>query len=172
MAPKSKKNDIMSATTSKTATKTRLNWPAFTPLFSQLDLSLEEIIPQQIVCIHNFWTSTLCKNYVTFLSSLPLATTPGKPKKGDAVRVNDRFQIDDPDFAERLWNGSALRHLITTEEGSGLDDESRKKLWGSDVVGLNPNIRIYRYRKGQFFDQHCEHLHYTTLLIEANNAPR
>jgi len=29
------------------------------------------------------------------------------------------------------------------------------KLWGGEVLGLNPNIRIYRYSKGQFFDQHC-----------------
>jgi hypothetical protein len=26
---------------------------------------------------------------------------------------------------------------------------------GGEVVGLNPKIRIYRYTKGQFFDQHC-----------------
>ena len=28
---------------------------------------------------------------------------------------------------------------------------------GGEVVGLNPNIRVYRYGKGQFFDCHCEH---------------
>lgn len=28
---------------------------------------------------------------------------------------------------------------------------------GGEVVGLNPSIRIYRYNKGQFFDQHCGH---------------
>lgn len=27
---------------------------------------------------------------------------------------------------------------------------------GGEVVGLNPNIRIYRYTKGQFFDVHCK----------------
>lgn len=27
---------------------------------------------------------------------------------------------------------------------------------GGEVVGLNPSIRIYRYTKGQFFDQHCK----------------
>lgn len=26
---------------------------------------------------------------------------------------------------------------------------------GGDVVGLSPNIRIYRYSAGQFFDAHC-----------------
>jgi hypothetical protein len=105
------------------------------------------------------FTAKLCKDYVSFLSSLPLVTTPGKPKKGDAVRVNDRFQIDDPDFAERLWSQTALKNLILgiNENGSlGLSDAERKELWGGDVVGLNPNIRIYRYTKGQFFDQHYD----------------
>lgn len=27
---------------------------------------------------------------------------------------------------------------------------------GGEVVGLNPNIRIYRYTKGQYFDAHCK----------------
>ena len=29
-------------------------------------------------------------------------------------------------------------------------------VWGGEVIGLNSNIRVYRYGKGQFFDQHCE----------------
>lgn len=29
---------------------------------------------------------------------------------------------------------------------------------GGEVVGLNPSIRIYRYTKGQFFDQHCKRI--------------
>lgn len=27
---------------------------------------------------------------------------------------------------------------------------------GGQVIGLNPNIRIYRYTPGQFFDAHCK----------------
>jgi hypothetical protein len=134
------------------------DWPAFTPLIPEADLALNEVLAKQIVTIPNFWTATLCKTYVAFLSSLPLTTTPGKPKKGDAVRVNDRFQIDDAAFAEKLWNDTALKNLVTgaAEEGAlGLTEAQRKELWGGNVVGLNPNIRIYRYSKGQFFDQHC-----------------
>jgi len=134
------------------------NWPALSPLIPETDLALEELLPNQIVTIPNLWTASLCKTYVSFLSSLSLTTTPGKPKKGNAVRVNDRFQIDDAAFAERLWSETALKGLITgaAEEGTlGLSDEQRKELWGGHVVGLNSNIRIYRYSKGQFFDQHC-----------------
>ncbi|KAF2832426.1 hypothetical protein CC86DRAFT_89358 [Ophiobolus disseminans] len=155
MAPKKKgKSEGLTAASPQPA-KATPNWPAFTPLVPKSDLALEEVLQGQIVTIPNFWTATLCKNYVSFLSSLPLTTTPGKPKKGDAVRVNDRFQIDDPVFAERLWSQTALKSLVT--------EAQRKELWGGEVVGLNPNIRIYRYSKGQFFDQHYDDSNNVTL---------
>jgi hypothetical protein len=148
MAPKKKtKSETTQAGVHPQPAKSTPNWPALNPLVPHSDLALEEVMPGQIVTIPSFWTSTLCKNYVSFLSSLPLVTTPGKPKKGDAVRVNDRYQIDDPAFAERLWSQTALQSIVEAQPNA---------LWGGDVIGLNPNIRIYRYSKGQFFDQHCE----------------
>jgi hypothetical protein len=139
MPPKKKvKNEpSKSAAPAQTAAKQTPNWPAFSPLIRESDLSLNELLPNQIVTIPNFWTAKLCKDYVSFLSSLPLTTTPGKPKKGDAVRVNDRFQIDDAAFAERLWSGTALRNLVTganEEGGLGLNDAQRQALWGGQVV--------------------------------------
>ena len=152
------------------------NWPALSPLIPATDLGLEELLPNQIVTIPNLWTASLCKTYVSFLSSLPLTTTPGKPKKGEAVRVNDRFQINDAAFAERLWSETALKGLImgAAKEGAlGLSDEQQKELWGGHVVGLNSNIRIYRYSKGQFFDQHCMSSSlYPTSFRSRVNGPR
>lgn len=133
------------------------NWPPFKPLLPTSDLSLEVVAPNQIVTISNFWTSTLCKTYVSFLATLPLSTTPGKPKRGDAVRVNDRFQVDDPDFARRLWAETALQEIITGEAASlAGEGNNPSERWGGEVIGLNPNIRVYRYSPGQFFDQHYD----------------
>ncbi|RYN34679.1 hypothetical protein AA0112_g5289 [Alternaria arborescens] len=161
MAPKKKTQQGASSRPAPSSEPARQppNWPAFTPLVPQEDLALQEVLHKQIVTIPNFFTASLCKTYVSFLSSLPLTTTPGKPKKGDAVRVNDRYQIDDPAFAERLWSQTGLRKLVSgdVEEGAlGLSVEQRKDLWGGEVLGLNQNIRIYRYSKGQFFDQHYD----------------
>ncbi len=108
-------------------------------------------------------------------------TTPGKPKKGDALRVNDRFQVIDEGFATRLWEETGLRNLVLGEgrqEGEeGMSVEELRELWyarnlfsylmqilgrvltgdrGGEVIGLNPSIRVYRYTKGQFFDCHCK----------------
>jgi len=131
-------------------------WPALSPLLPASDLALHELLPGQIVAVPQLWTATLCRNYVSFLSSLPLTTTPGKPKRGDAVRVNDRFQVDDPAFAARLWSETALEKLVTGDGARPLTESQRHQLWGGDVVGLSPNIRIYRYAQGQFFDQHYD----------------
>jgi hypothetical protein len=178
MPPRKKSKPESSTPTASTNPIQPPDWPPFVPLIPSSNLTLDPKVPGQIVTIQNFWTATLCKNYVSFLSSLPFSTTPGKPKKGEAVRVNDRFQIDDAAFAERLWSSTALKDLIlghTENDGLGLEDSQRKELWGGEVVcmstssprtclniidyviqiGLNPNIRIYRYSKGQFFDQHC-----------------
>ena len=97
-------------------------------------------------------------------------TTPSRPKKGDAVRVNDRFQIEDASFAKDLWERTGLAELVRgaqgTQEGNGYQEtgvQAREQMakdevvqWGGEVVGLNPNIRIYKYGKGQYFDKHCK----------------
>ncbi|KAL4764297.1 uncharacterized protein BDW70DRAFT_129748 [Aspergillus foveolatus] len=140
------------------------NWPPLRPLIPSSDLYLAPLLPDQIYLIRNFLPASLCKTYVSFLASLPLTTTPGKPKKGDAVRVNDRFQIQDATFAENLWRGTALKELVTNpvsvDDGDGMDasggDRSMKEIWGGEPLGLNANIRVYRYSPGQFFAQHCE----------------
>ncbi|TQS37615.1 hypothetical protein Golomagni_01904 [Golovinomyces magnicellulatus] len=137
------------------------NWPILKPLISPSSLSLQTLLPSQIIVIRKFWTADLCKKYVTFLKSLPLTTT-GKPKKGEALRFNDRFQVNDDSFAHRLWEDTGLRELICGSNDPTDDPEmicnelDRRELWGGEVLGLNPSIRIYRYNKGQFFGQHYD----------------
>ena len=128
------------------------DWPALQPLVPTADLSLDTLLEGQIVLIRNLFTSTLCKKYVSFLSSLPLVTTPTKPREGEAIRVNDRIQFDDPAFAQQLWGSTGLDFLVSGSAGNvnpdGLTREDAKVLWGGEVCGLNPRIRIYRY--GQY----------------------
>lgn len=163
MAPltkKSKKNGEVKAPAVPSVVRQTSQPPAWPPLQlerSYEQLELHHLLLNQIVTISRFFPTDLCKRYVSYLSNLPLVTTPGIPKKGNAVRVNDRFQIDDPAFAEALWSSTGLKELILdAEQLPDASSDGIKQFWGGEVVGLNPNIRIYRYRKGQFFDQHCE----------------
>ncbi|KAJ5155420.1 hypothetical protein N7492_008223, partial [Penicillium capsulatum] len=149
------------------------NWPPLRPLLPTADLSLAPLVPDQIYIVRNFLPTSLCKNYASFLASLPLTTTPGKPKKDEAVRVNDRFQVEDARFAENLWSGTALKELVTErfadeDEEESYDEsgpqswtpdqraEKAMQVWGGAPLGLNANIRIYRYSAGQFFAQHYD----------------
>lgn len=159
------------------------NWPPLNPLVPKEDLSVEVLWEGQIVVIRNLFTSTLCKNYLSFLSSLPLITTPAMPKQGEAVRVNDRYEIHDPKFAEQLWSSTALKYLMTeSNRETGEDEEEKegkhlrtdyKQLWGGVCCGLNPRIRVYRYRKGQFFGPHCRFskVKYQAYLNQAYSIP-
>jgi len=127
---------------------------------SAMDLQLETILEDQIIVIRNLLTPTLCKKYVSLLSSLPLTPTAIQPRDGEAIRVNDRIQLDDYAFAEQLWASTALESLVRglverVDLGKPLPDELRK-FWGGVVSGLSPRIRVYRYSEGQFFGQHCE----------------
>ncbi|ORY60517.1 uncharacterized protein BCR38DRAFT_348766 [Pseudomassariella vexata] len=145
-------------TNTTTAAATPPNWPPFKPALPIAALDLQPPVPgyaDKILVAHNFFPKSLCRDYVTFLNTLPLITTPGRPKRGEAVRVNDRYQIDDARFAQRLWLETGLKGLVL--------DDSVKHLWGGEPVGLNPSIRIYRYTKGQYFDAHYDDYNLVTL---------
>ena len=133
-------------------------WPPLSPLPDLEDLTLHPLLPDQVLTISSLFTSSLAKKYISFLSTLPLTTTPGQPKRGDAVRVNDRFQTTDAAFAHALWTQTGLSTLLSnpTINNSPLTAEQTTALWGGDLLGLNPNIRIYRYTPGQFFDKHYD----------------
>ena len=166
MPPKTKgakkQNDNLKLVKDAKATSAQKpNWPPLNPIVPSSDLAFETLLQDQVLTIPKLWTASLCKTYVSFLSTLALTTTPGKPKKGDAVRVNDRFQVEDAEFAARLWRDTALKEIVENPviEGRALSGVDRDALWGGRVLGLNSNIRIYRYSKGQFFDQHCKLRH-------------
>ncbi|KAG9240457.1 hypothetical protein BJ878DRAFT_430243 [Calycina marina] len=154
----------------------RPNWPVFKPLLPSSDLALTTLLPSQIILIHEFFTQKLCSTYVKFLNTLPLVTTPGKPKRGDALRFNDRYQVNDELFARRLWEATGLRELVCGGEeedgkGGGMTEEERRELWGGEVVGLNPSIRIYRYTQGQYFDCHYDETNDLVLATKPSPTP-
>ncbi|GAB1312245.1 hypothetical protein MFIFM68171_02455 [Madurella fahalii] len=139
------------------------SWPPFKPPLPVADLIPESLVQDKVIVLRSFFPRSLCRDYVSFLRELPLVTTPGKPKRGEAVRVNDRYQIDDPKFADRLWSETGLKETLL--------ESDVVHLWGGEVVGLNPNIRIYRYTPGQFFDAHYDDSNNVTLKTEGTAQP-
>lgn len=96
------------------------SWPPFKPALPVVNLDLESIVQDKVVLLRSFFPRSLCRDYVSFLAGLPLTTTPGKPKRGDALRVNDRYQINDAAFAHRLWTETGLKDALTQDGMAGL----------------------------------------------------
>lgn len=90
-------------------------WPLFKQPAWQV-LEPEALLDGRVVLVRNFWSRALCRDYVAFLRTLSLTTTPGRPKRGEATRVNDRFQVQDQAFADRLWTETGLRDVLLGEE--------------------------------------------------------
>ncbi|RAL10906.1 uncharacterized protein BO97DRAFT_348361 [Aspergillus homomorphus CBS 101889] len=163
-------------------TQSQIQWPPLpptpkSPYFYPSKPTLQPLVDSQIYLIPNFFPQTLCKTYTSFLASLPLVTTPKNPKRGDAVRVNDRFQVQDEGFAAQLWELTALKRCVTGQRNANGEGNREKEaagnvnreVWGGEPLGLNGNIRIYRYSRGQFFDKHYDDSN--TLTFNAPGQP-
>ncbi|RIA82421.1 hypothetical protein C1645_797916 [Glomus cerebriforme] len=125
---------------------TTLSWPLISTKFN---LQIETIYQDHIVIIPSFFTSQECTNMVKFINkTVPLESANPSliPKKGEAYRDNDRFSIEDIKFSEILYN-SGLNSLVSNWSST---------LTKKPAVGLNPNIRIYKYSTGQKFGQHYD----------------
>ncbi|KAF8058110.1 hypothetical protein HT031_005770 [Scenedesmus sp. PABB004] len=67
------------------------------------------------------------------------------PAHGEAFRDNHRISFQDEALADALWRATGLAQAF-----AGLE------LDGAAAVGLNPNIRFYRYTRGQRFGRHID----------------
>lgn len=88
------------------------SWPVFKPPLPVAHLEPETLLDDRVALLRHFWPKSLCRDYVSFLRALPLTTTPGRPRRGEAARVNDRFQVTDQGFADRLWAETGLREVL------------------------------------------------------------
>ncbi|KAG2736318.1 hypothetical protein G9P44_000408 [Scheffersomyces stipitis] len=115
----------------------------------------ETLIEDQIVVIEKFFASDLCNELIrSFEKQLTLETTPIIKSKEYAVRFNDRCSLTDFKSAEILWN--YLRSLLLQQ--TEYEDEEMDKIKDkfSAACGLNPQLRIYRYRSGHHFNPHYD----------------
>ena len=156
MAPKAKTKAKTATAAAPTAIPAQPDWPPLKPVLPTTQQSLTSLLPGQILTTP-LLTSSLAATYGHFLSTLPLITTPA-PKRNEATRVNDRFQIHSPAFANSLWSQTGLSQVVElgTIDDESISAEDRAQLFGGEILGLNPNIRIYRYTKGQFFGAHYD----------------
>ncbi|WCJ36571.1 2-oxoglutarate (2OG) and Fe(II)-dependent oxygenase superfamily protein [Euphorbia peplus] len=117
-------------------------WPLIKP---KNNLHIHHLKDIDLFTVDNFLTSAESKAFIKAAESIGF-THQGSlgPTKGEAFRDNDRIAANDPVLAANLWD-SGLNKLL-----SGI------KIRGKVAVGLNPNIRFYRYKVGQRFGRHID----------------
>lgn len=113
----------------------------------------ETVIPGQIVTIEKFFTKDFCDELVkSFESGLSLETTPLIKSKEYAARFNDRISLTNFAAASSLWDH--LRNVLLADTFDHEDQETIEEF--VDAVGLNPQLRVYRYNKGHHFGKHYD----------------
>ncbi|XP_019442164.1 PREDICTED: uncharacterized protein LOC109346818 [Lupinus angustifolius] len=134
-------------------------WPSIKP---KNNLQITRFRDFDLFTVQNLFSSPESKAFIKVAEAIGF-THQGSlgPAKGEAYRDNDRISVNDPDLANTVWE-SGLSKLF-----------SDIKIRGKVAVGLNPNIRLYRYTVGQRFGRHIDesvHLgdgkrtHYTLLV--------
>ncbi|KAI3800136.1 hypothetical protein L1987_35446 [Smallanthus sonchifolius] len=141
------------------------NWPLIKP---KSDLRITRIKDHDLFTVQNFLTAAESKAFIKAAESIGFVHQGSLgPTKGEAYRDNDRIAVNDPVLAYTLWE-SGLNKLLS-------DITIRRKV----AVGLNPNIRLYRYKIGQRFGRHIDesvdlgegkHTHYTLLVYLNGNV--
>lgn len=122
--------------------ETEGRWPLIKP---KKDLQVNRLKGNHLFTIPNFFTAAEAKAFVEVAESLGFTHQGSRgPAYGEAYRDNDRISVGDPVLAENIWL-AGLKRIF--------DDI---KLPGKVPIGLNPNIRFYRYKVGQWFGQHID----------------
>ncbi|KAL8519423.1 hypothetical protein ACS0TY_010383 [Phlomoides rotata] len=148
-----------------TGNKKKTGWPSIKP---KSDLHITRLKDDDLITFRNYLTSAESKAFIDAAETIGF-THQGSlgPTWGEAYRDNDRISVDDPVLAEAIWDAGLNKFF------------SDFKIRGKVAVGLNPNLRFYRYSPGQRFGRHIDEsndlgegrrTHYT-LLIYLSGAP-
>ncbi|KAI4383081.1 hypothetical protein MLD38_008961 [Melastoma candidum] len=134
-------------------------WPTPKP---KQNLRVNRLKENDLFIVENLFTSAESTAFVKAAETIGFSHQGSLgPARGEAYRDNDRIAVDDPDLANSIWE-SGLRQLL-----------SDIKIRGKAPVGLNPNVRFYRYKVGQRFGRHIDEsvdlgggkrTHYTLLI--------
>lgn len=131
------------------AAPARIPWPPLSlPSYAPLPELDNSLLPG-IITIDPLFTRKTVQAFIALLTGpqSPIKLEPSPPaKRGEALRTNDRFSIQDPAFAKALWEGTALKTLLS-------EGRLRSEIEGREARGLNGNIRIYRYTPGSKFNR-------------------
>ncbi|KDP22345.1 hypothetical protein JCGZ_26176 [Jatropha curcas] len=143
----------------------KTKWPLIKP---KKNLQITRIKDTDLFTVQNFFTPAESKAFIKAAESIGFVHQGSLgPTRGEAYRDNDRVSSNDSALANAVWE-SGLNKLF-----------SDIKIRGKVAVGLNPNIRFYRYKVGQRFGRHIDEsvdlgdgkrTHYTLLIYLSGDS--
>ncbi|XP_050220746.1 uncharacterized protein LOC126671087 isoform X2 [Mercurialis annua] len=150
------------------SSSSKAKWPLIKP---KKNLQISLLKHSDLFIVPDFFTSAESKSFIKAAESIGFEHQGSLgPSKGEAYRDNDRIAVDDPVLANTVWQ-SGLNRLF-----------SDIKIRGKAAVGLNSNIRFYRYKVGQHFGPHIDEsvnigdgkrTHYTLLIyLSGHSKPK
>ncbi|XP_004496624.1 uncharacterized protein [Cicer arietinum] len=117
-------------------------WPL---IKSKKNLQITRLRDFDLFTVQNFFSSSESKSFIETAEGIGFVHQGSLgPAKGEAYRDNDRISVNDSVLADTIWD-SGLSKLF-----------SDIRIRGKSAVGLNPNIRLYRYKAGQRFGRHID----------------
>ncbi|KAL7107216.1 hypothetical protein ACP275_06G040200 [Erythranthe tilingii] len=145
--------------------KTKIEWPSVKP---KSNLQINRLKDDDLFTIPNYLTCDESKAFISTAESIGFVHQGSLgPTRGEAYRDNDRISVNDPILAQEIWE-------------AGLDKSfANFKIRGKVAVGLNPNLRFYRYTAGQRFGRHIDEsvdlgegmcTHYTLLIYLSGDS--
>ncbi|XP_028220060.1 uncharacterized protein LOC114401685 [Glycine soja] len=128
MTKKSTRKRKMGDTEETAPKKPAAKWPLIKP---KKNLQISHLLDFDLFSVQNLFSSAESKAFVKIAEEIGFAHQGSRG--GEAYRDNDRISVDDPVLADTIWE-SGLGKLF-----------SDIKIRGKVAVGLNPNVRFYRF---------------------------
>ena len=99
------------------------------------------VVANEIIVVDDALTPRDCARIVDAIGDAFAPATSGA-RRGEARRRNGRFAETSEAFARRLFERARVARTFAFEM--------------DDAAGLNPNVRVYRYREGERFGAHVD----------------
>lgn len=136
------KSSVKKQSKKKASTQELVAWPT---VARKVALSRDFLHSTHLFTVPGFLSEKECEAFIRCAEARGLEHQgSGGPAKGEAFRDNERLSDYNVELADMLWQ-AGLRELF------------QDVVVGRRVaVGLNPNIRLYRYGQGQRFGPHYD----------------
>lgn len=107
-----------------------------------LNLGLHQLYEESVLAVEGFLTEGECRAWIAYGEDTGFQEAKQAQRSGFAHRDNGRLVVEDPDIADAIWN--RIRSFVPCS------------ISGRTPVGCSPNLRLYRYCKGQRFGKHVD----------------